>query len=70
MTKPQDKLWGGRFDKEADADAHTLAPLSFDRRLYREDITEASPTPRCCCQAGVLQEDEAATLVRAVADPG
>ncbi|MGI5835928.1 MAG: argininosuccinate lyase [Chloroflexota bacterium] len=65
MTKPQDKLWGGRFDKEADADAHTFgASIPFDRRLYREDITGSIAHATMLAKQGVLQEDEAATLVR------
>ena len=34
------KLWGGRFQKDTDLLVNELnASISFDQRLYREDIT-------------------------------
>ncbi len=64
MTQ-QGKLWGGRFEKEADAEAHAFgASILFDRRLYREDIAGSIAHATMLARQGILREGEAATLVK------
>lgn len=58
------KLWGGRFEKETDSLAHQYnASLSFDVRLYDEDITASIAWARGLVGAGVLTAEEAETII-------
>ncbi len=58
------KLWGGRFDKATDSLLHQFnASLSFDVRLYNEDITGSIAWARGLARAGVLTEDETNEIV-------
>jgi argininosuccinate lyase len=58
------KLWGGRFDKATDSLLHQFnASLSFDVRLYNEDITGSIAWTRGLARAGVLTEDETNEIV-------
>ena len=62
--KKQDKLWGGRFEKELDAEVHAFgASIPFDRRLYREDIAGSIAHATMLARQGILTNAEAATLV-------
>ncbi len=64
MSRNQDKLWGGRFEKDTDADAHAFgASIRFDRRLYREDIAGSIAHAAMLARQGILREEEAADLV-------
>ena len=47
------KLWGGRFEKSTDGmvdDFHSS--ITFDKRLYKQDIEAPSPTRRCWASRG------------------
>ena len=58
------KLWGGRFRQETDRLVNKFnASLSFDVRLYNEDIDGSMAWARALADAGVLTAEEAATLV-------
>jgi argininosuccinate lyase len=58
------KLWGGRFDGEIDSVAHNFnASLSFDVRLYDEDITASIVWAWGLVGAGVLRPREAEKIV-------
>ncbi len=58
------KLWGGRFDDEADEQAYQFnASLPFDRRLWDEDIRGSQAWAHALGAAGVLAAAEAAQLV-------
>jgi len=58
------KLWGGRFEKETDSLAQRYnASLSFDVRLYDEDITASIAWASGLVWAGVLTAEEAETIV-------
>ncbi|MBE5787761.1 MAG: argininosuccinate lyase [Clostridiales bacterium] len=56
------KLWGGRFEKETSQlmdDFHSS--ISFDQRLYAQDIRGSQAHARMLCRQGIIsQEDEAA----------
>lgn len=59
------KLWGGRFAKKTDSLVHELnASLSFDQRLYQEDITGSIAWANGLVGAGVLTREEAQTVIR------
>lgn len=58
-------LWGGRFDEPSDADLRALNDsLSFDRRLYAQDIAGSIAYARALARAGVITDDEAAQIER------
>jgi len=58
------KLWGTRFTKATDSLAHQFnASLSFDVRLYNEDIRGSMAWARGLSRAGVLAEDEAREII-------
>jgi argininosuccinate lyase len=54
------KLWGSRFSKATDALVHRFnASLSFDVRLYHEDISASIAWAQALARAGVLSSSEA-----------
>ncbi|MCB9432102.1 MAG: argininosuccinate lyase [Ardenticatenaceae bacterium] len=58
------KLWGGRFSRQIDELVHHFnESLTFDRRLYDEDINGSVAWARGLVGAGVLTADEAETIV-------
>jgi argininosuccinate lyase len=64
MAADSDKLWGGRFEKEVDAEVHAFgASISFDRRLYREDIAGSIAHATMLGRQGIITPDEASALV-------
>src|SRR5437868_7980017 len=58
------KTWGGRFSGETDnrVEAFTES-ISFDRRLYRQDILASQAHARMLAEVGLLTADEAAQIV-------
>ncbi|MHB8946532.1 MAG: argininosuccinate lyase [Bacillota bacterium] len=61
MTK---KLWGGRFAKDADARAARFtASLSFDRRLYKQDLAGSRAHARMLGKCGILPEADVAAIL-------
>src|SRR5947209_13863592 len=54
------KTWGGRFTGETDdrVEAFTES-ISFDRRLYRQDVTASKAHARMLAEVGLLTADEA-----------
>ncbi|HHW15693.1 MAG TPA: argininosuccinate lyase, partial [Firmicutes bacterium] len=59
------KLWGGRFAKETAGVVEEFnASLPFDRRLFREDIAGSIAHVKTLAKAGILTQEEAATLER------
>lgn len=59
------KLWGGRFKERTSAsvEAYTES-VSYDWRLYREDIAGSQAHARMLARQGVISGDEAETLCR------
>jgi argininosuccinate lyase len=54
------KLWGGRFEGEADAEfARFNSSFGFDRRLIEADIEGSLAHAEALASAGILAEDEA-----------
>ena len=57
------KLWGGRFEKETDALVNALnESISFDQRLYREDIQGSMAHAEMLMQCGVISQEDAAAI--------
>lgn len=58
------KLWGGRFQKETDRlveDFHSS--ISFDQRLYKQDIRGSMAHARMLGRIGVLSPEEVETII-------
>jgi argininosuccinate lyase len=59
------KLWGGRFTESTDPTAARFtASLSFDRRLWSQDIAGSIAWAAALCRASLLTEDERRTIVK------
>jgi argininosuccinate lyase len=58
------KLWGGRFDKDVDKSAEEFgASISFDQRLYRQDISGSIAHAKMLAQQGIISQDEVVKIV-------
>jgi len=58
------KLWGGRFTKGTDVLVEEFtSSISFDRRLYREDIAGSIAHARMLAKCGIIAADEAEAIV-------
>ena len=58
------KLWGGRFQKETDQLVNELnASISFDQRLYREDITGSMAHAKMLGDCGIISREDAAAII-------
>jgi argininosuccinate lyase len=58
-----DKAWGGRFEAEMDEVALRFSEsVSFDRRLYREDIEGSIAHVRMLGARGIIDADDAARI--------
>jgi argininosuccinate lyase len=57
-------LWGGRFSEPSDDDLRALNDsISFDRRMYAQDIRGSTAYAKALVGAGVLTSDESAAIV-------
>ena len=58
------KLWGGRFQKETDNLVNELnASISFDQRLYREDITGSMAHAKMLGACGIISMEDVAAIL-------
>ncbi len=65
----QQKTWGGRFTGETDNRVELFTEsISFDQRLYREDILASQAQARMLAHVGLLTTDEAQAIVGVLAD--
>ena len=63
------KLWGGRFDKETDSLMEEFnASISFDQRLYEEDIRGSMAHCRMLGACGIIASEEAELINKALAE--
>lgn len=59
------QLWGGRFTKDTDALVYRFnASITFDRRLYKEDIRGSIAHVKMLGKQGILTAEETEMLVR------
>ncbi|MBF0427127.1 MAG: argininosuccinate lyase [Magnetococcales bacterium] len=65
MGAGERKLWGGRFTQPTDAFVEGFsASISYDSRLYRQDIRGSIAHCRMLARQKILTEGEAAVIVR------
>ena len=58
------QLWGGRFTKETDQIVYQFnASLSFDRRLYKQDIEGSIAHVKMLSAQGLLSEEEKNSII-------
>ncbi len=63
------KLWGGRFDKETDSLVEEFnASISFDQRLYEEDIRGSMAHCRMLAACGIITAEEAELINKTLAE--
>ncbi|HZZ79890.1 MAG TPA: argininosuccinate lyase [Gemmataceae bacterium] len=63
------KTWGGRFTGDTDDRVERFTEsISFDQRLYREDITASQAHARMLAHVGLLTRDEADLIVAALTE--
>ena len=58
------KLWGGRFEKKTDGlvdDFHSS--ITFDQRLYRQDITGSIAHATMLGEQGIIPREDADAIV-------
>lgn len=61
------KTWGGRFEGETDDRVERFTEsISFDRRLYRQDVIASQAHARMLAEVGLLSSDEAAAIAAAL----
>ncbi|MGF7010174.1 argininosuccinate lyase [Lachnospiraceae bacterium PF1-22] len=61
------QLWGGRFTKETEAQVYDFnASISFDKRLYKQDITGSIAHVEMLAKQGILTTAEKDELVTAL----
>lgn len=61
------KLWSGRFTKETDRLTEDFnASISFDSRMYRQDIAGSIAHAKMLGKQGIIKEEEAAMIVNAL----
>ncbi|MDR3564648.1 MAG: argininosuccinate lyase [Negativicutes bacterium] len=59
------KLWGGRFAKSTDiAVEEFTSSISFDSRLYRQDIAGSTAHARMLAKCGIISQAEADTIIQ------
>ena len=58
------KLWGGRFSKETNSLANDYnSSISFDQRLYREDITGSIAHAKMLGKCNIIPPENAEKIV-------
>ncbi|CUH95198.1 Argininosuccinate lyase [Propionispora sp. 2/2-37] len=58
------KLWGGRFAKNTDVMVEEFtSSISFDQRMYREDIAGSIAHARMLAKCGIIDTTEAETII-------
>src|SRR5262249_36967370 len=63
------KQWGGRFSSAADARVEAFTEsISYDKRLYHNDIRASQAHARMLGEVGLLTAEEAERIVAALAD--
>jgi len=63
------KLWGGRFSGQTDEQAdHFHSSISFDRRLYRQDINGSIAHAEMLGRQGIISKPDAEAIVKSLRD--
>ena len=65
MSTPSDKPWGGVFDGTTDPRVEKFTEsVSFDHRLYQQDVQGSVAHAQMLSARGILSQDECALIVR------
>ena len=63
------KLWKGRFSKEATSSSDLFnASITFDQRMYEEDITGSIAHAGMLAKQGIITEDEAELIIKTLGE--
>ena len=63
------KLWAGRFQKETDDKVNDFnSSISFDARLYRQDITGSMAHAAMLGRQGIIEPDEAEKIIKTLGE--
>ena len=63
------KLWGGRFAKETDQlTDHFNSSISFDMRLYKQDIVGSIAHVTMLGNQGIITKDESLAIIKGLKD--
>ena len=58
------KLWGGRFTRDTDASVEEFtSSISFDQRMYRQDILGSMAHARMLGKCGIITQEEAKQIL-------
>jgi len=58
------KMWQGRFKKEADSSVNDFnSSISFDSRMYREDLTGSMAHAEMLGKCGIIEKSEADAII-------
>jgi len=58
------KLWGGRFTKEENQLVHNFnASISFDQKMYRQDIRGSIAHVTMLAKQGILSEEDKCAII-------
>jgi argininosuccinate lyase len=64
-----EKVWGGRFKEGVDEAMERFnASLSFDRRLYAQDIEGSKAHCRMLAKQGIIKDEEASIMIEALSE--
>ena len=64
MADRKSRTWGGRFGKAADPQLESFSSsVHFDVKLWPHDVRVSVAHVRMLAQQGILQKDEALTLL-------
>ena len=59
------KLWGGRFTRDTDANVEEFtSSISFDQRMYRQDILGSMAHARMLGRCGILTAEETEQIIQ------
>ncbi|MBQ8956791.1 MAG: argininosuccinate lyase [Lachnospiraceae bacterium] len=62
-------LWGGRFTEATDASAYKFnQSISFDKRMYREDIEGSIAHAKMLGKQGIITSDESERIIKGLGD--
>jgi argininosuccinate lyase len=68
-TQVSKKTWGGRFKEATDEALERFnASISFDRRLYAQDIEGSKAHCRMLAKQGIIKQAEAAKILKALGE--
>ena len=63
------KLWSGRFEKNTDKLVDSLnASISYDQRMYEEDITGSMAHAAMLGAQGIIPQSEADLIVKTLGE--